>query len=129
MSAHRGHLYVLTRRPGVPRKLFVHRAVLMAHVGPPPEGQTFARHLNDTPNDNRVENLAWGSAAENAADAARNGRIARGERTGTAKLSEADVIAIRRRHPGESLRALAREYGVSHTAIRRAANGMKWSHL
>jgi hypothetical protein len=53
----------------------------------------------------------------------------RGERNGTAKLTEIQVREIRRRIGTLSLRQLAKEYGVSHTAIRRAATGAKWGHV
>lgn len=129
MAMDTGHLYVFAKRPGVPRKLFVHRAVLLAWIGPPGEGQSDGRHLNDDPSDNRVENLAWGTRLDNAKDKIRNGGQQRGERVGTAKLTEADVRAIRTRWPAETLRALGSEYGVSHTAIRRAVNGAKWRHV
>lgn len=46
--------------------------VLEAFVGPRPDGQV-ARHLNDDNWDNRLENLAWGTHAENRRDAIRNG--------------------------------------------------------
>lgn len=49
----------------------IHHLVLEAFVGPCPDGME-ARHLNDDPQDNRLENLAWGTKAENAAD--RNAR-------------------------------------------------------
>jgi hypothetical protein len=61
MASNTGHLYVLYRdggRGGKQRKLYVHRAVLMAFVGPCPEGHE-ARHLNGEPNDNRLSNLCW----------------------------------------------------------------------
>lgn len=130
MAAHRGHLYILTVRPGVPRKLYVHKAVLLAFVGPPPPGHE-ARHLNDVPHDNRIENLAWGTPLENAADKIRNGGQTFGERSGTAKLTELDVRSIRLRYAagGVTLRALGAEFGVSHTAIRRAVTGTKWGHV
>jgi hypothetical protein len=41
--------------------------VLEAFTGPRPEGME-ARHLNSDPQDNRLENLAWGTKAENAQD-------------------------------------------------------------
>lgn len=129
MPERRGHLYVLARRPGVPRKLYVHKAVLLAWVGPPPHHGAQGRHLNDEAADNRVGNLAWGTPLDNAHDKIRNGRQQRGEASGTAKLTETQVLEIRRRHPGESLRALAAEFGVSHTAIRNAATGAKWRHV
>ena len=46
---------------------YVHEMVLSAFVGPRPEGAV-ARHLNDIPTDNRLENLRWGSRSENQFD-------------------------------------------------------------
>lgn len=130
MVAESGHLYILTRqRVGVPGKLFVHRAILMAWVGPPPDGKPFAIHGDDDPSNNTLTNLRWGSRLDNAADRQRNGGYQRGEAAVSAKLTEDEVHELRRRHPGESLRALAGEFGISHTAVRRAVNGATWSHL
>ena len=50
-----------------------HDWVLAAFVGPKPEGAV-VRHLNDVPTDNRLENLAYGTRAENQQDAIKNGR-------------------------------------------------------
>jgi hypothetical protein len=36
----------------------LHRLVLQAFLGPPPEGWT-ASHMNHDPSDNRIENLTW----------------------------------------------------------------------
>jgi hypothetical protein len=128
MVAASGHRYVLVSRPEVPRKLFVHTAVLLAWVGPRPVGMQ-CRHLDGDPEHNAVENLRWGTAQDNTDDKRRHGRQPRGERTGAARLTEADVRAIRQRLPTSTTRALAAEYGVSHTAIRKAANGEKWRHV
>jgi hypothetical protein len=49
----------------------VHRLVLEAFVGPRPPGH-LCRHLNGVPDDNRVENLAWGTPKENGEDAVRH---------------------------------------------------------
>lgn len=57
---------------GKMRTHLAHVWVLEAFVGPRPPGAR-ARHLNDDPTDNRLENLAWGSTAENTEDAFRNG--------------------------------------------------------
>jgi hypothetical protein len=51
----------------------VHSLVLEAFVGPCPPGM-MARHINDNPTDNRLENLCWGTRSENSYDAVRNGR-------------------------------------------------------
>lgn len=51
----------------------VHQLVLEAFVGPRPSDSAGVRHLNDHPADNRLENLAWGTAAENMRDRVTNG--------------------------------------------------------
>ena len=51
---------------------YVHRIVLEAFVGEAPPG-THACHWNDDPEDNRLENLRWGTQSDNALDMVRNG--------------------------------------------------------
>lgn len=114
-----GHLHVLIRR----RKLRVHHAVLLAFGSPRPEG-TIARHLNDDPTDNRIGNLRWGSHRENSADAIRNGRLLHGEAKPGCRLATAQVRQILSdRRPS---RAVAADYGVSHTAVLRIRRGDRW---
>lgn len=55
------------------RRVRVARLVLEAHVRPARPGE-LARHLNDDPLNCWLDNLAWGTAKENMADAFRNGR-------------------------------------------------------
>lgn len=55
-----------------------------------------------------------------------------GTRQPNAKLTDAIVIDIRKRHArgkGERLWVLAREYGVSLATVQRAAIGKSWRHL
>ena len=121
---HKGHLYVFMQR----KKKYVHRAVLEAFSGMCPAGME-CRHLDGNPVNNDVSNLVWGTRYENAQDTKRHGHSHVGERSGTAKLTERQVLEIRQRIGRETIRALGREYGVSHTEIRRAALGIKWSYL
>lgn len=81
------------------------------------------------------ERHLWeGSQKDNMADCSAKGRLrfqrpghARGEANSAAVLTEADVIALRARPEGA--RILAREYGVSRTAIQDARSGKTWKHL
>lgn len=50
----------------------VHRLVLLAFVGEAPTGHE-ACHRNDTPSDNRLANLYWGTRSDNMRDRLRNG--------------------------------------------------------
>ena len=65
-----GHLFVNLASPKQFRT--VHVMVLEAFVGPRPEGM-LALHWNDIPDDNRLENLRWGTPSENKQDEVRNG--------------------------------------------------------
>lgn len=124
-----GHLYVLcNRRRGCQRKLYVHRAVLLAFVGLPQNGQE-SRHINGDPTNNKLENLCWGTRQENQLDRRKHGTAPIGEQSGASKLTETDVLQIRSLQGVLTLRELAANYGVSHTAIRRAMLGITWSHL
>jgi hypothetical protein len=120
-----GHLYVFMSVDREEHKMYVHRAVLSAWKGLPTNGQE-ARHLNDNPKDNDIRNLEWGTRLENMNDKRINGGMSDGEKSGTHKLTREDVLAIRQLHGTKTLRALGQQFGVSHTAIRRAALGIKW---
>lgn len=84
-----GHRYVKTRFHKT--KLFaVHHLVLFAFAGPRPDGSE-CRHLNGISNDNRPENLAWGTRRENVADS-----IVHGTFTGLGKNKRRRYIAARK---------------------------------
>lgn len=56
--------------------------------------------------------------------------LPRGERHHMSKLSEADVLALRRRRAkGESVAALARKLNVSKSVAHAAATGKTWRHV
>lgn len=83
------------------------------------------------------EHLFLGTAAENLADMRSKGRAASanqtrhpGETNGRAKLSVADVVAIRSEYRKQSRshgsRALARKFGVHDSLIRGIVRGDVW---
>jgi len=90
-----GYLRVGLRKPGERRKrlYYVHALVLLAFVGPCPEGQE-TRHLDGSRDNNVLSNLAYGTHLENEADKERHGRRPRGEkhfsRTNPEKLARGE---------------------------------------
>lgn len=62
---------------GRQKQLKLHRALLEAFVGPPPEPGMFALHADDDPANLDLNNLRWGTRHDNRDDARRNGRLAR----------------------------------------------------
>jgi hypothetical protein len=67
-------LYVGLYKDGIPKKRTVAQLILETFVGPKPAGLV-ARHVNDIPYDNRLENLRWGTTADNFSDMLRNYRF------------------------------------------------------
>lgn len=101
----------------------VHRLVLLAWVGPPPDGHE-ACHSNGCRSDARLVNLRWDSRRANHADKMRHGTAPRGERNPSAKLTDTQVAEIcRRRAAGERAVDLAVEFGVHPVHVSNLTRG------
>lgn len=107
----------------------VHRLVLMAFSGSDGAGLD-CRHLDGDRKNNSIGNLAWGTRAENMADAVRHGRTNRGNKNPCAKLNKANVSDIRMRLlSGESQAALAKSHGVDQSTISDIKTRRTWAHV
>ena len=111
-----GYVYIMLYANGRRTQWIVHRLVLFAFVGPPKLGQE-TRHLNGTRDDNRLENLCWGTHAENVADSIRHGTAYCV--TQPTKLTASQVKEIRCRYAkGNCTQSvLAAEFKVSQMLI------------
>lgn len=129
-SETRGHRRVTLCKDGQPRMYFVHRLIAFAFLGAPPPGKPFACHKDGRHNNNVVDNIYWGSAADNSQDQIRHGVQVRGERVASARLTDADVPRIRRRHAqGATYRDIAKEYRVNDRTIKLCVIGQTWKHI
>jgi hypothetical protein len=118
----------------------VHRLVLLAFMGPCPDGHE-AAHGNGRRSDNRLSNLTWATKAKNTADkyihgtdpktiaTARPDRVARGEQTGHAKLTTSQVREIRQMYPGRQMREIAAIFGVSSSLVSCIILRKSWRHV
>lgn len=70
---------VLTNR-GKRQSIRVHHLVLLAFVGPQPEGKQ-GLHWDDDLSNNHVSNLRWGTPSENGHDTVRNGNHTKANQT------------------------------------------------
>jgi hypothetical protein len=112
-----GYPVVTPRNSTTGRKsLFVHRLVLYAFAGPPPDGHE-CRHLDGNSRNNHASNLCWGTHSENIHDVIAHGNHIPGGPGGT-KLTDADVRAIRAAWVRGNGVSLAAQYGVHPETIR-----------
>lgn len=91
-------------------------------------------HRCDNPPCCNPAHLFVGTHADNVQDKVAKGRAKGSDKSGTknaaAKLTEADVLDIRRRsREGATRSALAREYGLAPTSISNIVLGWTWAHL
>lgn len=120
--------YAHTKHDG--RDVRVPRLVCTDRHGPPPTPEHQAAHSCGKGHLGCVNgsHLGWKTASENQADRLIHGTHNRGERHNMAKLTEADVLAIRATS-GVPQTKLAEQYGVSSTAISDIIRRKKWAWL
>lgn len=113
------------------RKRLVHRISYEENTGPIPP-RLCVLHRCDNPACINPEHLFLGTHRENMDDMLAKGRQARTSQKGVlhghAKLTEADVLAIRVAS-GISQAALALQYGMGRSQISNIRLGKCWKHL
>ena len=103
-------------------KVLAHRRSWELSVGPIPKGKCVL-HKCDNPGCVRPGHLFLGTQADNMHDMKAKGRQARGAKLPQTKLSDEAVNAIRALYnAGEPQAVLAKEYGVSQSAISMVVN-------
>ncbi|HZU63322.1 MAG TPA: HNH endonuclease [Novosphingobium sp.] len=112
---------VVLRRNGRSFTKSVHRLVGLAFLPNPTGEHLQIRHLNGDPSDNRMVNLAWGTASQNAMD-----RRAHGNET-AAKITPEIAAEIRQLCKlGADRQLLSQRYGVTTKHISRILRGDRW---
>lgn len=141
----KGYEIVSLAGPEGLRKRLVNRLVCAAFHGPAPADRPHAAHGDGNCRNNREDNLRWANRSENMEDSRKHGTMAMGSRHGRttkpgrtprgvkhghAKLTEREVLEIRKapRTIGSG-RALAEEYGVCPALICIIRAGKIWKHL
>lgn len=119
-----GYLSVALSKDCVEKTYLVHSVVATAFLGSRPPGLV-VNHIDADKTNNAVANLEWVSSLENTRHAFRLNRMhpPSGENHPRAKLSDADVAAIRR--SDERISVLARRFGASMWTVQRIRLGLR----
>lgn len=113
------------------RNFLVHRLVALAFIENK-HSYPQVNHIDHNPSNNNIENLEWCTDKQNRAhEKKRNLKVySNGEKNGSAKLSNSDVIKIKELiASGKSLPYISRLFGVSKSAISKIKTGRTWSHI
>lgn len=135
-----GHMSVRLCKNGTKFITYIHRLVLLAFVGPCPEGKEVRHYPDKTPSNNRLDNLCYGTHTENMKDMEtqtpsslrRKAHYAerRGSASSTALLSDREVVAIKRKLARNiPCTTIAEGYPVSVSTIYAIKSGQSWSHI
>jgi len=102
---------------------YVHHLVLETYVGQCPEGME-CRHLDGNPQNNRLENLCWGTHKDNELD-----KII--HNTHGKKLKEGEVRIIIYEYFTKlfTQKELGEMHGISRTHISYIVNRKTWKHI
>jgi predicted XRE-type DNA-binding protein len=122
--------YSLCRAGGKIQKVYAHKAVLEAFVGPRPH-KYHACHEDNNRANNRLDNLRWDTCSNNHADKRKHGTNPRGESHMWSKLSSDSVIEIKRllREGRLSQPKIASMFGVQQSHVSAIKMGKAWAHL
>ncbi len=108
---------------------YVHRLVAGLFIDKP-KGKTVVNHLDGIKNNNQSSNLEWVTKAENEIHAYENGLISVGNNHPNAKLTESQVIRIRKmKSDGFSSQKIAELMGTTRQTVNDIVTFRSWRHV
>lgn len=126
-----GHMGVCLTHKGKPCYFYIHRLMAMAFI-PNPDKHPIVRHLDDIPNNNELENLAWGTQKDNWKDCVNNGHytpFTDEARRHSIEKSRTPVMATNvktgEQHLFDSQRDAADTLGLQQANIWKVLNGQR----
>lgn len=121
-----GYRKVTLHRAGRMTQHRLHRLVLLAFVGECPAGEQ-ALHSDDTPGNNALANLSWGTPKRNMEARDAHGGGPQGARNPKAKLTRVDVAAIRADRRTQV--KIAADRGIDQTTVSNIKVRRTWAHV
>jgi DNA-binding transcriptional regulator YiaG len=112
---------------GIRKPMKVHQMVFAAFIGPVPTGHEVCHNDGDKTN-NQPSNLRHDTRQSNVDDMLGHGTRVYGSAHWRSKLTECDVVEIRRRNGlGHSQQTIAESFGVTQSQISHIVRGRSWS--
>lgn len=114
-----GYLRVFLTKDSKTKGITIHKLMTTNFFGPRPKGMQ-VRHLDGNKENNSLNNLKYGTALENSEDRRKHFKTCFGDKIGTSKLSNEDVIKIRSSKLTQ--KQLSKEFNVSIANISMIIN-------
>lgn len=134
ITHHTGYIKVNLYKNNKSKQFSVNVLVAKAFI-PNPENKPQTNHIDGDKANNKVTNLEWCTASENALHACRTGLWepprCQGEQQGNSILTDNKVLQIRSIHSQgwASNREIADAYGVAPNTISQIVNRKRWLHI
>lgn len=108
----------------------IHQLILETFVGPRPEGLETC-HNDGNPLNNKLDNLRWDTRLSNRKDMIKHGGSTRGERHPNVKLTELEVMEIKKLLEKEQMthNQIGKMFGVHRNTITTINTGKRWGHI
>ena len=124
----KGYKALSISKDGKFKMLTAHRLIAMSFLG---RSNLTVNHKNGIKTDNRIENLEFVTIRENNLHASRIGLVnhVKGEKHYASKLTEKDVLEIRKMKGVKTKRELSIMYGVCEKNIYHIQSRKTWKHI
>ncbi|MDD2878719.1 MAG: NUMOD4 domain-containing protein [Acidiphilium sp.] len=127
-GVHLGYFWVFLWKNGKKKNHRIHKMVA-EHFLIKDDPTKMVAHFDGNRKNNRVENLRWATAKENAQDMARHKTSTWGEKSTHAKLKGSDIKQIRELLKHKSQTDIAKKFSISQSTVSKIKRKETWEHL